>query len=228
MVGNLAINWRDIPSFERMESMFLIVIVLAGVLIQTNVKVHHLMLDYLIRSLVGFEGNHNVRRWKPPPTFTDKMMLIIMNQYIQSSVLAPLFGTFYFWYEKCRLPVTPAIFLLDDECPSSSSHHYLLGINAMTMSYVKWLHFILIAANASLCDVIVFGSAGRVYVTSRDTIRRIQRKPQVQETLWAKRFFRSCPPLKVQLGHVNFFDQLSPLMFVDFSINQIVNLLLVK
>ncbi|CAL8117882.1 unnamed protein product [Orchesella dallaii] len=42
-----------------MESMFLIVIVLAGILIQVNLKKHHLMLDYLVGSLLQFERGHN-------------------------------------------------------------------------------------------------------------------------------------------------------------------------
>jgi len=74
-----------------------------------------------------------VEGWKPTPTFTDKTMLMLMNQYIQSSFLAPLFGALYFWYEKCRLPITPYYYLLQSECSTQDDESIQ---NAIVTNYL--------------------------------------------------------------------------------------------
>ncbi|CAL8132157.1 unnamed protein product [Orchesella dallaii] len=47
-----------------------------------------------------------------------------------------------------------------------------------------------------------------------------------QNSKWVRRFTKSLPVLKIQFGSGNYFDELTPLVLIDFSINQTVSLLL--
>ncbi len=45
---------------------------------------------------------------------------------------------------------------------------------------------------------------------------------------WAKRFWRSCTIIKIKFGENNFFDELTPLRCLDFSLNLTVQVLLLS
>lgn len=58
-------------------------------------------------------------------------------------------------------------------------------------------------------------------------IRNWRNCPKLKRSHWVKKMALSFVPLKIQLGS-NFVDQLTPLVIVNFTVNQVVSLLLLR
>ncbi len=83
-----------------------------------------------------------------------------------------------------------------------------------------------------MCITIAFGTFGGIYDDSVETIQSLRAansivRNKIDRKICAKSV-RSLGPLKVMVGSVNFFDKLTPMTFVDFCIDILVNLLLLK
>lgn len=90
---------------------------------------------------------------------------------------------------------------------------------------------ILYAWSGNTCLLIVVcvnGILADVYKVSLAVMDTLGSHSGLNKSKWFKKWFKSCPVLKIYLGGSNFFDQLTPLTLLDFVIDQTVSLLLVK
>ncbi|CAL8132155.1 unnamed protein product [Orchesella dallaii] len=76
-----------------------------------------------------------------------------------------------------------------------------------------------------------FDSEGAVksnlFKTSKDILHDLKCVAMgTQNSRWLRRYVKSLPVLKIGIGSGNFYDELTPLVLIDFSINQTVSLLL--
>lgn len=90
----------------------------------------------------------------------------------------------------------------------------------------------LILLDAVLGIFIVFGTFGKVNQKSRDVLVTVKEKvipsfPRKGERKWLHKFWVSLPPLKVSVGDVNYVDNTTPLVLLEFSLGMLVSLLLV-
>ncbi|CAL8068663.1 unnamed protein product [Orchesella dallaii] len=74
--------------------------------------------------------------------------------------------------------------------------------------------------------VFSYGVKACVYLVCKQLMHDTQAMHSLQRHKWFRRYFKSWPILKAYLGSVNYIDQLTPLNVMDFSITQLVNLLL--
>lgn len=81
-----------------------------------------------------------------------------------------------------------------------------------------------------LANTLYFGVFATVFVQSDETLKRCRKpiywKPGTSK--WTRRFFRSCAPIRVQLGSINFFDRLTVPNFVNFGNDITLQLILVS
>lgn len=96
---------------------------------------------------------------------------------------------------------------------------------------VAFLVFGFMLVNAFIAVVVILGGLAQLFATSTKTLHRMRRHLSVtkvtKKRIQQQRFLRSCSPLKVRLGSINFVDSLTPLNFVDFGNGLAVQLLLV-
>ncbi|CAL8127509.1 unnamed protein product [Orchesella dallaii] len=88
--------------------------------------------------------------------------------------------------------------------------------------------FLVCAFNAVSIILIVYGSAAHVNMCSAGVIKSFKRvtTKMGREKKWWIRFVRSCPEVKIRFGATNYIDQLSPINYMDFNINQTVTVLI--
>lgn len=70
------------------------------------------------------------------------------------------------------------------------------------------------------------GVSADVYKTSKEVQNRLKKK--FRQDKWIRRWLLSCPYIKIYFGSSNFFDDLTPLILLDFVIDQTVSLLLMS
>jgi len=68
--------------------------------------------------------------------------------------------------------------------------------------------------------------AANVREMSSHMIRSWENVQKVKRTHWIKKMAKSFVPLKIQFGS-NFVDQITPLLIVNFSVNQTLSLLMI-
>lgn len=108
---------------------------------------------------------------------------------------------------------------------------------------IEWPGFaVFILGPLDACFVIAgMGFASNVYKTSTEFIQVLLRRSgsffrdeaSIGEShrhlsRYCRRVARSLPCIKVRLGSTNYFDKTTPLIFTDFCISQLVNILLVS
>lgn len=74
--------------------------------------------------------------------------------------------------------------------------------------------------------MFVYGTKANLYLTSRALLAQVKRMHSFSQNTWFRKFTRSWPILKVYLGSVNFIDELTPLVTMNFVMSQLVNVLL--
>ncbi len=83
-----------------------------------------------------------------------------------------------------------------------------------------------------MCIAIAFGTFGGIYADSIEALQAFRTENSTLETKMERKIcaksVRSLGPLKVMIGTVSFFDRLTPMTFIDFCINILVNLLLLQ
>ncbi|CAL8130034.1 unnamed protein product [Orchesella dallaii] len=80
-----------------------------------------------------------------------------------------------------------------------------------------------------VCNTIMgqMHSASKQFCTkNKDQI--LSNKLASKHTKWIQRYLKSCAFLKCNVGDVNFIEELTPLVMLNFCINQIVSLVLLK
>jgi len=88
-----------------------------------------------------------------------------------------------------------------------------------------------IAFTSTVVLVVHTTVLSQLYVSSKlvtDVVKK-QVLPKLlakNERKWVEKHCLSCRPLKCYIGYVNYVDELAPLNFVNFCINQVVNLLM--
>lgn len=78
-----------------------------------------------------------------------------------------------------------------------------------------------------LIYLALFGSVGRVYSASEYGTVKIRGNTMLLKDKWFRRFFQSCPLLRVWFGPF-FVEPKTPINFENVVLNQTVSLLLVK
>jgi len=91
---------------------------------------------------------------------------------------------------------------------------------------VMW-HFLVFL----VCYVIilyVFGQAAAVHTQSSVYVGKLSDRNWGSriKNKFMKRFFTSCPPIKISFGFCNFIEKKTPLKFIEFSCLRFVDLLL--
>jgi len=108
---------------------------------------------------------------------------------------------------------------------------YTLIVMGSNLSLPHFTQFFLSLLDGMIVLVICFTVLSKVntgaedalqFVTGFVTPRISPRKSQK----WVQVFVKSLKPLQVNMGSVNFVDKLTPFTLLDFSVNQIVSLLL--
>lgn len=88
------------------------------------------------------------------------------------------------------------------------------------------LIFGMCAVDSFIAMMYCYGLMASVYSTAKSMSTRIGMMHHLQRNPWFSRFFRSWPIIKIRLGSTNFIDEFTPLIVLNFSLSQLVNLLL--
>ncbi|CAL8135913.1 unnamed protein product [Orchesella dallaii] len=124
------------------------------------------------------------------------------------------------------------------------AHEYLLIIAFIISVFM----LISLGSNGTLPELILFGLCGfdgaivllvcntlmgQIYSGSKQFRTKIKEHILSNQVLnkqrkWTQRYLKSCAVLKCNIGDVNFIEELTPLVMIDFCINQIVSLLLLQ
>lgn len=114
----------------------------------------------------------------------------------------------------------------------SSTFILSLAVSMLVISSIEdWTSLAtltLIVVDCTLEILIILGGMSTVYITSR---RALVTKPKLyscSDARWLRRFLRSCQPLKIRIGSVNFVDELTPLNCFHVSITLGVNIILLE
>ncbi|CAL8118874.1 unnamed protein product [Orchesella dallaii] len=90
------------------------------------------------------------------------------------------------------------------------------------------LFYIMSAFDCAFIILLVYGGLADVVKASISLHRDLKGKAEIQVDRWFRKFIRSCQIIKVHFGETSFIDEMTPLVFEDFVIQQTVSLLLVK
>ncbi len=123
----------------------------------------------------------------------------------------------------------------------------VVGLPWIPENTIPLLMFSTIGIDCTLAVVTSVGGMAGVYTESVMVTRKLQKSVGIiggggyrcfskvgrgyavgsLEMKWKQRFYRSCAPLKIRFGSINFVDRLTPLACVDFSNGLTMQLLLV-
>ncbi|CAL8133427.1 unnamed protein product [Orchesella dallaii] len=116
-------------------------------------------------------------------------------------------------------------------CALTALSYALLRIFTSSLEFavlvIIWL--VLMAVDAAIVMLYICKLAGSVNSVSKNVLQKqlaaLSRKRKDGLT---RRVLKSCPPIKVSFGLCNFIDNETPLEFLEFSVNRLVDLILLK
>lgn len=90
---------------------------------------------------------------------------------------------------------------------------------------------LLLATDCTLCMLVLIGRMPVVHGESKLALLKVRANTsenvfRSREFKWERKFYRSCPPLKVMIGYNNFVEEKTPLTCLNITMNLTVNLLL--
>lgn len=100
------------------------------------------------------------------------------------------------------------------------------------VSLFQLLVFAMVLVDSFMVIIVMFGTFGKFNQKSCTVLSAIRTKyvPKVGNKSvrnWLRKCMTSMPPMKVKLGQVNFVDNFTPLVMINFCFSQLVNLLLI-
>ncbi len=87
----------------------------------------------------------------------------------------------------------------------------------------------LLATSNGMQIAVGFGYAGRIYSVSQSVNKKVDlivRRNWSGRGSWARKFWMSCPLLKIQLFSTNFIDLSTSLIFNQFCVDTTISLIL--
>ncbi|CAL8085861.1 unnamed protein product [Orchesella dallaii] len=90
------------------------------------------------------------------------------------------------------------------------------------------IFYCMAAVDCGFVILVVYGGLAEVYKVSKCLNKELKGKVDVQVNRWFRTFFKSCQIIKVHFGETSCIDEMTPLNFEDFVIQQTVSLLLLK
>jgi len=90
------------------------------------------------------------------------------------------------------------------------------------------LFYIVCSFDCAFIILFVYGGLADVLKASRSLQSDLKGKAEFQIDRWFRRYLRSFQTVKVHFGETSFIDEITPLIFEDFVIQQTVSLLLLK
>jgi len=101
------------------------------------------------------------------------------------------------------------------------------------VSIMKRLLFLGCALNSATGLMLYLTFMGKLHSTSKSFIigvksRLLSKVKYFRDRRWSKRYVKSLRLLKCYLGNVNFVDELTPFVFINFCIDGTINLLLLN
>ncbi len=108
--------------------------------------------------------------------------------------------------------------------------YYLIG-NFDELNVIMTVACALLSISNGMQVTVGFGYAGRVCSVSQSVNEKVDwivRKNWRGRGSWAKKFWISCPTLKIQLFSTNFFDVATSLIFNQFCVDQTISLVLLQ
>lgn len=87
-------------------------------------------------------------------------------------------------------------------------------------------YFPIVALDGIVSVLVMNTKAANVLEHSMALIKKFRNDPSYKRKHWVKKMSRSLTPLKINFM-MNFVDKTTPLIFINFSLNQVVSLLLV-
>lgn len=79
-----------------------------------------------------------------------------------------------------------------------------------------------------ICLIVIFGSCADVYELSNKYISYLRRSETMRKSKMLRRIVRSLPTVRVTFGRTNFVDQLSPVVYQQFTNEKIIDTLLLQ
>lgn len=98
---------------------------------------------------------------------------------------------------------------------------------------IQFIAKMLLCFNTISHTLLVYGGQATIYTSSEEGMASVKRHiskllKNRRERLLKRKFYKSCPLLKVKIGAVNFFDQLTPLVMLDQANDLTINFLLLS
>jgi len=90
------------------------------------------------------------------------------------------------------------------------------------------IFYVLAAFDCAFVILVVYGGLSDVYKTSKRLNKELNGNVEMQVNRWFRTFFKSCQLIKAHFGETCFIDELTPLIFEAFVIQQTVSLLLLQ
>lgn len=97
-----------------------------------------------------------------------------------------------------------------------------------TLTVLQWVLIALMGGDSLLFNGFVFGVAAKVNESSKEQLLTLKKKQKVEKSRWMKRFYGSCPSLKIGFGVVSYVENLTPLAFLNFNFIQTVSLIMLQ
>lgn len=97
---------------------------------------------------------------------------------------------------------------------------------------IQFIVMIFLSFNCVSHTIMVYGGQANIFTSSESGMANIKtylislKGKSRKEVLWKRKFYSSCAVLKVKIGSVNFFDQLTPLVMIDQANDLTINFLL--
>lgn len=108
------------------------------------------------------------------------------------------------------------------------------SLSATTLIKLPWsaenliavIVFSVVFSNCALVVVVTVGGFAEIHSKSGSTIHLVkQRNENIQ---WRKRFYKSCIPIKIKFGSINFIERQTPLVCIDYANALTLQLLLIS
>lgn len=96
------------------------------------------------------------------------------------------------------------------------------------LNMLQWILIVLMGGDSLVFNGFVFGVAAKVNESSKEKLLTLKRKQKVKKNHLMKRFYRSCPSLKIGFGVVSYIENLTPLAFLNFNFLQTVSLIMLQ
>ncbi len=135
------------------------------------------------------------------------------------------FGLYNLIHRK-TLMVGIMVFLL-----TTITFTYMLIGNFNELNVIMIIAFALVASSNGIQITVGFGFAGRIYSVSQSVNKNVDwivRKNWRRRGSWARKFWISCPTLKIQIFSTNFIDVSTSLNLNQFCVDKTISLILLE